>query len=237
MTDRARLGYIATASVATVTALGFLLAGCGANTSTGAGTAATSASSSSMAGMSMGAGDSMAPGESMAPAAATSIPAAATSAASTASAASGAPSSGSPSKTALMVCGDDIKGKVRSVLKLAKPAPVKSTFKDRLFTCTYLLPQGPLVLSVKQSPTDAAAGTYFDAVRKTLAPTHNVIGLGTRAYATNTGIAVVIKDNQTLRVDATGLPAVFGSEHQKRTDLAYEIASDVLGCWTGDGDE
>ena len=38
----------------------------------------------------------------------------------------------------------------------------------------------------------------------------------------------------TLRVDATGLPAVFGTQKQKRTDLAYEIASDVLGCWTGD---
>lgn len=135
-----------------------------------------------------------------------------------------------------MVCGDDIKGKVGSVLKLAKPAPVKTSFKNHLFTCTYTLPMGPLVLSVKQSSTDAAAGTYFDALRKTLPPTHTLLGLGTRAYATNTGIAVVIKDNQTLRVDATGLPAVFGSEHQKRTDLAYEIASDVLGCWTGDGE-
>ena len=48
---------------------------------------------------------------------------------------------------------------------------------------------------------------------------------------------VVVKDNETLTVDATGLPAVFGSQQQKRTDLAYEIASDVLGCWTGDGDE
>ena len=43
---------------------------------------------------------------------------------------------------------------------------------------------------------------------------------------------MVIKDNQTLKVDTTGLPPVFGPEGQKRTDLAYEIASDVLGCWT-----
>jgi hypothetical protein len=27
---------------------------------------------------------------------------------------------------------------------------------------------------------------------------------------------------------------VFGPQQQRRTDLAYEIASDVLGCWTGD---
>jgi hypothetical protein len=29
---------------------------------------------------------------------------------------------------------------------------------------------------------------------------------------------------------------VFGPQRQRRTDLAFEIASDVLGCWTGDDD-
>ncbi len=41
-----------------------------------------------------------------------------------------------------------------------------------------------------------------------------------------------MKDNETLVVDARRLPAVFGAEQQKRTDLATEIASDVLDCWT-----
>ncbi|MGZ4558702.1 MAG: hypothetical protein ACXVXF_08540 [Mycobacteriaceae bacterium] len=59
-------------------------------------------------------------------------------------------------------------------------------------------------------------------------------GLGEQAYGTPRGTVVVLKDSQTLVVDATAMPSVFGSDQQKRTDLAYEIASDVLGCWTGD---
>jgi hypothetical protein len=133
-----------------------------------------------------------------------------------------------------MVCDDDIRGKVRTVLSLDAPAPVTSTFKNGLFTCTYALPRGPLVLSVQQSATKTAARAYFEALRRRLGATENLIGLGEGAYATPTGTAVVIKDNETLRVDATGLPAVFGPQQQKRTDLANEIASDVLGCWTGD---
>jgi hypothetical protein len=30
------------------------------------------------------------------------------------------------------------------------------------------------------------------------------------------------------------LPQEFGANGQRRTDLAYEVASDVMGCWTGD---
>ena len=37
----------------------------------------------------------------------------------------------------------------------------------------------------------------------------------------------------TLTVDTTRCPPSSGASSQKRTDLAYEIASDVLGCWTG----
>jgi hypothetical protein len=28
-------------------------------------------------------------------------------------------------------------------------------------------------------------------------------------------------------------PAVLGAQQSKRFDFAYEIASDILGCWTG----
>jgi len=37
-----------------------------------------------------------------------------------------------------------------------------------------------------------------------------------------------------LPASALVLSAVFGSQQQRRTDFAYEVASDVLGCWTGD---
>jgi hypothetical protein len=139
-----------------------------------------------------------------------------------------------PSAAAQMICSDDIRGKVKQVLKLSTEAPTHITFVNHLYTCTYMLPEGPLVLSVHDSASTAAAGTYYTALRPTLGPTSGLPGLGEHAYGTSRGTVVVLKDSQTLVVDATALPAVFGSDRQKRTDLAYEIASDVLGCWTGD---
>lgn len=139
-----------------------------------------------------------------------------------------------PTATAKMVCGDDIMGKVVQVLKLTKKPATTTTWANQLYTCTYALPMGPMVLSVKQSKTNAEAKAYFTSLRSTLGPTESLVGLGEGAYRTTTGIAVVVKDNMTLEVDTTRLPAVFGPEDQKRTDLSNQIASDVLGCWTGD---
>lgn len=139
-----------------------------------------------------------------------------------------------PTATAKMVCGGDIMGKVVQVLKLTKKPATTTTWANQLYTCTYALPMGPMVLSVKQSKTNAEAKAYFTGLRSTLGPTESLVGLGEGAYRTTTGIAVVVKDNMTLKVDTTRLPAVFGPEDQKRTDLSNQIASDVLGCWTGD---
>lgn len=194
----------------TIAAAGLVLAGCASSQ------AATT--TTSMPGMSMAPGQTM-PG--MTPPAAPS----GSSKGSTASAPG-------PSAAAQMVCSADIKDKVKQVLSLSSSPVTHSTFVDHRFTCTYDLPMGPLKLSVQDSPSKAAAGTYFTGLRPTLGTTDTLIGLGERAYGTPSGTVVVLKDSQTLSVDATGLPTVFGAQQQKRTDLAYEIASDVLGCWT-----
>jgi hypothetical protein len=145
-----------------------------------------------------------------------------------------AATSDTPSATAKMVCGDDIRGKVAQVLKLSAPPKTETSWADQLYTCTYRLPMGPMVLSVKQSAGKAAAAGYFTNLRPTLGSTETLQGLGERSYGTGDGVVVVIKDAQTLTVDTTGLPKVFGPDGQRRADLAFEIASDVLGCWTGD---
>ena len=139
-----------------------------------------------------------------------------------------------PSDTATMICGDDIRAQVSQVLKLSMPPKTESNWADQLYTCTYRLPIGPMVLSVKQSAGTTEAAGYFSTLRPTLGSTETLQGLGERSYGTGDGVVVVIKDNLTLTVDTTGLPKVFGADQQRRSDLAYEIASDVLGCWTGD---
>ena len=190
-----------------LSALAVMLAGCASGAD--AGTAAGDVSTPPAHHM---AGTSTAPGHSMA-------------------GRSVAPAVSEPSEAAKMVCAGDVRDEVKTVLKLSAPAPVSTTWRDQLYTCTYTLPMGKMVLSVKESAGKPAALEYFRALRARLGNTQPAPGLGEQAYATKAGTVVVLKDNTTLRVDTTGLPAVFGPQQQRRTDLAYEIASVVLGCW------
>lgn len=136
-----------------------------------------------------------------------------------------------PSAASKMVCAGDVPAQVRIVLKLSAPAPTSTSWQDRLYTCTYTLPMGKMVLSVKESDDKPAARDYFQALRAKLGDTAPLLAVGEQAYATKTGTAVVLKDNMTLRVDTTGLPEVFGPQQQRRTDLAYQMATVVMGCW------
>lgn len=145
-----------------------------------------------------------------------------------------APGAAKPPALAAMVCGDDVRGDITKVLSLPSQPETAATWADQLYTCTYRLPMGPLVLSIKQSADVTAAHAYYLADRKRIGSTMDTAGLGEYAYRTTSGVVGLVKDNLTLTVDATGLPAQFGAQGQKRTDLAYEVASVILGCWTGD---
>jgi hypothetical protein len=141
---------------------------------------------------------------------------------------------GQPSKSALMICQGETRASLKTVLALAATPVGTSTYADHLYTCTYRLPMGTLTLSVKELPDKPATDAYYAALKQRLSRTHGLAGLGQAAYGTGTGAVVLRKDNDVLDVDASGLPAVFGHQHTKRDDFAYEIASDILGCWTGD---
>lgn len=175
-----------------------------------AGAAVSGSAAQTMAGM------SMAPGQTMA---GMSMPS----------------TSSQPSAKSKMVCTGDVRDEVQTVLKLSEPAPVSTSWQDQLFTCTYTLPMGKMVLSVKESASKAAAADYFQALRTRLGKTTALQGVGEQGFATTTGIAVVLKDSSTLQVDTTGLPELFGPQQQRRTDLAYEMATVVMGCWIEHG--
>jgi hypothetical protein len=140
----------------------------------------------------------------------------------------------SPPKNAAMVCGDELRGEIGQVLDLSSPPAATSTWANSVYTCTYDLAAGPLVLSVNVAPTKSKAGAYFDSRKQQAADATPQVGLGERSFGTANGSVTVIKDAMTLTVDATKLPPVFGTNQQKRADFAYEVASVVLGCWTGD---
>ncbi len=178
-------------------------------------------------------GMSMAPGESMAGMAPISGP--------TSTAPAGKPpvnaDATAPPKAAAMICEPETAKNVATLMGLRTPAPTKTSWADHLYTCTYRLAAGPLVLSVKQSPDPAAARKYFSSLRGRLGhtrPVTGLAGLGLPAYENTTGAVVFLKDNMTLKVDATALPSLVGPHKTTRADLAYTVATDVLACWSGD---
>lgn len=141
--------------------------------------------------------------------------------------------SAGPPASARMICNDDIRGKVEQALDLQAPPRTSDQWADGVYTCHYTLPMGPMTLSVRVLSGDGAASARLTADQARNTAAQPLAGLGERAFGTPDGTAVVLKDNQILTVDATALPAVFGANGQQRADFAYEVASDVLGCWTG----
>ena len=139
-----------------------------------------------------------------------------------------------PSPTAAMVCGSEIQDDLVTALQLSGPPATTSTYVDRLFTCTYHLAQGPLVLSVMDTTDVPSATRYYDTLRQRLGnppPLTGVASLGLPSVQTSSGTVLFLKDDKTLEVDASGLPATLGPHQQTRSDLAYQMASDVIGCW------
>ena len=134
---------------------------------------------------------------------------------------------------ARMICNDDIRGKVAQALRLAAPPMTHDRWADDVYTCHYALPMGDMTLSDQVFPDAGAARAHMATAQAQDRTAQPLAGLGQQAYGSSRGVTVVLKDDQILTVDTTGLPERFGASEQRRTDLANEVASDVLGCWTG----
>ncbi len=133
-----------------------------------------------------------------------------------------------------MICGDETKTNLMSSLALPGPPEGTDSWADKLYTCTYSLPAGKLVLSVKESDNPTSARAYFDALQHRLGSTEPIDGLsnlGLPAFKTADGNVVFVKDNMTLQVDGTALSKTVGPHSVSRTEVSFEIATAILGCW------
>jgi hypothetical protein len=139
---------------------------------------------------------------------------------------------GEPPASAAMICDADIKSKVREALSLAGPPSTEWHWSNGVYACDYYLPMGRMSLQVTVLTGARQARTMFNADLARTLGARPLVGLGERAFGTENGTVLVLKDNQVLVVDTTRLPQEFGANGQRRTDLAYEVASDVMGCWT-----
>jgi hypothetical protein len=142
--------------------------------------------------------------------------------------------SNKPPAAALLLCSQDVRGEViADALNVPSvPAP-ESSWADHVYTCTYALQQGTLVLAVTVAPSDPAARTDLESMRSQLGAATQEPGLGQKAYSTAAGTVVAVKDNLVLRVDATGMADDLGNTHESRLDFARVIAAGVFSCWAG----
>ncbi|GAC1569150.1 MAG: hypothetical protein NVS3B6_22530 [Pseudarthrobacter sp.] len=141
---------------------------------------------------------------------------------------------GGPSAAAKMVCGEETRANIVRILALPATPGTTDTWADKLYTCTYALPAGSLVLSVKEAADPAAARAYFDSSQKTTAqaaPIEGLTNLGFPAYESPAS-AVFVKDSFVLTVDAAALPATVGPHNVSRSAFAYEVAAAILACWS-----
>ena len=144
------------------------------------------------------------------------------------------PSPEGPSEAAKMVCEDQPKDRLTSILDLEQDPHTVDSWADSTFTCIYHLDEGALEISVKEAPDEAKALTYFDAMQalaKDAAPIEGLANLGFPPYETAVGSAVFQKDSFVLQVDASDLPATIGPDAITRNDLAYQLSTTILACW------
>lgn len=133
-----------------------------------------------------------------------------------------------------MVCGDETRGNISRILSLPNAPATTDSWANKLYTCTYTLPAGFLILSVKEAADpDAARATFQDQQRTTpaAAPIEGLANLGFPAFQTPAS-AVFTKDNFVLTVDAAALPETVGPNQVTRAAFAYQVATTVLACWS-----
>jgi hypothetical protein len=143
------------------------------------------------------------------------------------------PVSATPSKSAKMICGSDVRKEVQGLVGIPITKPLAPTWNDHVYSCHYVYGNGVLTLSVKELADTAQTSAYFAAQARALGKNKTIQGLGQGAFTTKNGSAVVRKDYKVLLVDVSGLPAQFGTPPDTKGNVALNVAAEIMGCWTG----
>jgi hypothetical protein len=139
---------------------------------------------------------------------------------------------GTAPAAARMPCSDEARAQVRAALDLATTPAPEEVWADHVGTCTYTVPAGRLVYQVAVEPDRVAARDHLYGLRTRLGA-QPVPELGDEGYRSPAGLALAVKDEMVLTVDATGLPDGLGPDHRTRSATAVLLARGVLACWTG----
>jgi hypothetical protein len=143
------------------------------------------------------------------------------------------PASAEPSVSAKMICEAEVIDDLAGLFGLKPIAPVTPTWNDHVYACTYEYRGGNLTLSVKELVDRPATDEYFGSLAEQLGKSDDINGLGEGAFTTKDDSVVVRKDFKVLLVDISELPAEFGNPPDSSDNIALNVASVIMGCWTG----
>jgi hypothetical protein len=138
-----------------------------------------------------------------------------------------------PSAISREVCANKAQSEIMRVLGVTARVTTP-TWVDHLYSCHYGYPSGAFVLSVKELSSWSETLAYYHSLGQSLGDTGALGNLGQGAFTTSDGSVVVRKDWKVLVVDIAPLPAQFGKPPTSKSDVAYTVASIILGCWAGD---
>ena len=132
-----------------------------------------------------------------------------------------------------MICEQEAADEVAAVIGIKTTQAVVPTWSHGLYSCRYVYPNGEIALSVKELPNQSATDAYFASLRRQHGEQRTWANLGQGAFVTPNGSMVVRKDYKVLFVDISRLPALFGSPRTARANAALNVATTIMGCWTG----
>lgn len=139
---------------------------------------------------------------------------------------------GTPATGTVMVCTPEISDQATVYLGITPTTITTPTWRDRIYSCTYIYPDGQIILSIKELSSPEETTDYVAAVVARLgqgAPAN----LGDAAFTTTDGSMVMRKDNKVLVVDTSNLPNPFGDPPVDRATAANLVTAVVAACWTG----
>ncbi|HTK16146.1 MAG TPA: hypothetical protein VL769_07110 [Acidimicrobiia bacterium] len=145
------------------------------------------------------------------------------------------PAGANPSKSAKMVCTAEVRGDLADTLGVAATRVTKPTWKDHVYSCTFVYPKGSFTLATKELVDEKSTTAFFDAYKKKFGVKDTLFGLGQGAFVAKNDDLVVRKDYKVLLVDVQNLPAASGAfiPTMVRADVATNIASVIMSCWVG----
>jgi len=132
-----------------------------------------------------------------------------------------------------MVCAKEAQDELRAALGVRPVAPVQGVWDPPEYSCRYRYGTGSFALSVRDFESSGAMTAFFDryVARHTRVASED-IGAD-QAVQVKNGSVIARRKSHVLVVDATDLPAVFGSPAQSRAKTAMTIGVVLMGCWTG----